>query len=374
MRTTTKLRLLLLPAALMMAACEDSDSPFEPATAPAPAAPAEVPSVDATPALADQRWADGYAVIDNPTATPFTPPSDFSYNRAGGRISVQRPAGSTGRYIVTFAGLSAALGTKSTVHVTSGGVVNSYCKPMTGTLVSDKVEVRCFYTNGTPANSEFTILVLRKAGGRAFAFGNQPTTASYAPAASGSYNPAGTTKVVRLGVGNYHVQFNNLGAQLGGKSGHVQVNAVASGKAWCKTAEEWGGNPHLSVLVQCYTTGGLPVDARFTVLFQLPSAHLAYAYANLPSLSSYKVSPFWSSNPAGGDVVVNRINVGEFTVSWAGADPHIIGMGNVQVTALGLYDNAQCIIEQLASDGVVLKCFAANGAPVDVPFTVLLGS
>lgn len=267
MRTATAFRLLLVPATLLAAACEDSSSPLEPPTAPAPGATAE------TAALAEQRWADGYATLDDPKIQLYTPSPETSYNRAGGRITIEQPAGKTGRYIVTFAGLSAALGTKSTVHVSSAyGSTPTHCKPMTGTLVSDKVEVRCLgISSGTPSNSAFSIVVLRKAAGRAFAFAHQPTNGSYAPAGSGSYNPAGTIRINRSTTGNYQVVFTKLGAQLGSRGGHVQVNAVASGKAWCKTAEEWGGSPNLSLLVQCYTTGGVPVDAKFTVLFQLPS-------------------------------------------------------------------------------------------------------
>jgi hypothetical protein len=370
MRTATSIRLLLLPAALVLAACEDSDSPFEPPAAPEPA----LPAAEAPAALAGARWADGYTIAARPTTASYTPEASYSYNRSGGRITIQRPAGSTGRYIVTFAGLSAKLGAKSTVLVTAA-VQTSYCKPVNGTLVADKVEVRCYDTKGASINSEFTIVVLRKMANRAFAFANQPTNAfTYTPAAAGSYNPAGTIRVKRLYTGNYHVLFNGLGAKLGGKGGHLQVNAVGTNKAWCKTAEEWMGNPNLGVLVQCYTTGGTPVDAKFNVLFQLPSPHLAYAYANLSGVSSYTVSPFWSSNPGGGAVTVTRVGTGMFRVSWAGVDSHIIDWGTAQATALGTFDNSYCSIYQFDPEGAVVRCFAANGAAVDVPFTMLIGS
>jgi hypothetical protein len=376
MRATSSIRLWLLPAALMLAACEDSDSPFDPSAADVPAVPGSAAETEELPALADARWADGYAASVNATLSPtYSPPKEYSYNRAGGRITIQRPAGSTGRYIVTFAGLSAKLGSKSTVKVTAIGPTNTYCKPLIGNLKADKVEIRCTdIKTGASAISDFTVLVLRKGANRAFAFAHKPTAASYAPAAAGSYNPAGTMQVTRLYTGNYSVLFNGLGAKLGGKGGHVQVNAVGAGKAWCKVAEDWGGNPNLGVFVQCYTTGGLPVDAKFTVLFLLPSEHLAYGYANVVSTPSYNIDPFWSSNPAGGPVTVNRINRGMFNVTWAGVDPSIIDLGNLQVTALGVYDNANCVPYQLNVDGARVHCYAANGTPVDVAFTILLGS
>jgi hypothetical protein len=364
MTTATPARILLATTLCVLAtACEHGESPLEPPADPAPAD------------LVDARWADGYTVAGNASAASYAPDPNFSYNRGGGRITIRRPEGTTGRYIVTFTGLSAVLGTKSTVHVSSFGDDESYCKPMTAALVSDKVEVRCFLIRtGTPLNSKFTVVVLRRAAGRAFAFAHQPTSTGYAPAGSGSYNPAGTTRVVRVSTGNYQVVFNNLGAQLGNRGGHVQVNAVASGKAYCKTAEEWGGAPHLSVSVQCYTAAGAPVDAKFTVLFQLPSGHLAYAYANLPNVGAYNADPFWSSNPAGSYVAVRRFNLGEFIVSWPGADARIIDYGNLQVTALGMYDNAHCKLTGIFAEAALVRCFAANGTPVDVPFTILLGS
>ena len=259
--------------------------------------------------------------------------------------------------------------------MTAASGANTYCKPVAGSLAADKVEVRCTDNkSGGPVNSEFTILVLKKAAGRAFAYANKPTTASYAPAGSGSYNPAGTMRINRLYAGSYQVLFNGLGAKLGGKGGHVQVSAVGIGKAWCKTAEEWQGSPNLSILVQCYTAGGVPVDAKFTVLFLLPAPHLAYAYTNQSGVSSYNVDPFWSSNPAGGQVRVDRLNRGIFNVTFAGVDPSIIDLGNVQVTALGVYDNSTCAIYQLNVDGARVHCFAANGTAVDVPFTILYAS
>lgn len=91
-------------------------------------------------------------------------------------------------------------------------------------------------------------------------------------------------------------------------------------------------------------------------------------------MTDYKADPFWSSNPAGGDVTVTRFNRGEFIVRWPGANARILGQGNTQVTALGFFDNAYCILSQLEEEGAIVRCAAANGTLVDVPFTVLLGS
>jgi hypothetical protein len=374
MRPITQLRLLLLPAALLLAACDDPDSPFEPAESPVPA---QAPALDEAPALAAQRWADAYLKTVDPAASSFTPSPYESYNRGGGSIKVTRPPGSTGRYIVTFGGLSNVLGTKSTVHVSGYGLDNTYCKPMNGMVVSDRIEVRCFEpTAGAPANGAFTIVVLRKAAGRAFAFAHQPTSASYTPNGKGSYNPGGSTRVTRFGPGLYQVTFNGLASHLQGRGGLVQVNAVASGKAYCKALEYWGGSPNVSVAVQCYTTTpvGTPVDARFSVLFQLPAAHLAYAYADQPSVALYPPNAFYSSHPASRQMRVERRSTGVVSVYWYDVDPEIIDAGNWHVTAIGENDYAHCKVGDVSVSGMTIRCFAPNGTPVNTLFSVLLGS
>jgi hypothetical protein len=116
------------------------------------------------------------------------------------------------------------------------------------------------------------------------------------------------------------VVFANLGTRLGGMSGQVQVQAVG-GKAYCKGIDGWGGNPDLAVGVQCYSAAGR----------------------------------WWTP--------------------WPFADGLMVGYGTVQVTAItgDLFDNSRCT----AFHGYAyarVKCYAANGVPVDVPFTVIIGS
>jgi hypothetical protein len=129
-RTLRTLARSLAPALILLAAaCDDRESAFEPST------PEAAPEA-ATPAAA---------------------------RRADGSMRVTRPAGTTGRYIVTFTGLSALLGSRSTVQVTEYGVTDTYCKPVNGRLVSDRLEVRCFRASTrAPANAAFSVLVTRE--------------------------------------------------------------------------------------------------------------------------------------------------------------------------------------------------------------------
>src|SRR5919107_373322 len=199
MRTAASFRLLLVPAALLASGCDDSPSPQEP-IAMEEAAPA-TPTGAALPEAAG-RWADGYLLANLPTTASYTPSRYSSFNGSGGPLTVTKVAGTTGRYVARFGGLSALLGTKNTVRVSGFGSEATYCKPVGARLVRDSVEVRCYRMGtGAAANAQFTLLVTRDYADRAFAFAHQPTAASYSPAAAGSWNPAGTSTVTRLGAG-----------------------------------------------------------------------------------------------------------------------------------------------------------------------------
>jgi hypothetical protein len=366
MRTHTSLRLLLVPAfALLAAGCDDAVSPEQP-----PAGD------DAAPLLAGAtRWAAGYLHAGSPTSASYAPVPYLAYNASGGAMNITKPAGTAGRYVVTFRGLSALLGTRSTVHVTEYGLNDTYCKPVGAYLVSDKLEVRCFKASTrAPANAAFTVLVSGPQEHRAFAYAHLSTSTNYTASASGSYNPNGSVKVFRLGVGLYKVVFTNLATATSTNSGSVQVNAVGTGTAHCKP-DEWGtgGTPHLNVYVRCSLPDGALVDRRFTVLYVFPDPHVAYAYANQPSAASYTPNPRESWSPSNGGVTITRTGVGEYLVDWPGIDPHIVEGGTVQVTSDGS-DSSQCKATSLFQTGTIVQCFAPNGSRVDAAYTVMLSS
>lgn len=359
---------LLPPAIATLAlACDGPTLPDEP---PSSAEPAGGPAYDIA---ADRPWADGYVLADNPTSADYTPLASASFNWAGGPIRITRPAGTTGRYVVSFTGLSAALGAKSTVKTTGYGSANNYCKTVTGYLVSDKVEVRCYKAgSGTPVNTRFTLLVSRAASNRAFAFGDQPTAARYAPAAKGSWNPAGPITVTRIGTGHYQVVFANLGSWNNG--GVAQVNAVGMSKVYCTVGEVWGGpaSTDLALDVACRNPFGSPADSRFSLAFLRPAKHLAYALGSDPLAPSYSPDPRYAANPAGGAVVISRITTGTYSVAWIGADAAIFGSGNVQLSGVG--SENQCAVASQAAETVLVRCFAATGKATDSYFSVVLGS
>ena len=146
---------------------------------------------------------------------------------------------------------------------------------------------------------------------------------------------------------------------------------MGPGKAHCKP-NGWGGE-EVIVLVNCYTPSGARVDSKFTVLFTLPAANVAYAWGNDPSNTYYSPLAPWSSNPAG-PIVIRRDTPGYYHITWPGVDPSITGSGSVQVTAYGT-ENAQCIVSYYGpGDGLTVICSGPTGIPVDTKFLVLYHS
>jgi hypothetical protein len=265
------------------------------------------------------------------------------------------------------------MGARSTVHVTGYLGDNTYCKPTGARLVNDLVDIRCYNgATGAATNGYYTVLATRNYTDEAFAYANQPAGTNYAPLSTSSWNPTGAIRVFRSAVGVYQVVFNGLGALTGSNGGDVQVNAVGTGKSYCKVGG-WGGSPDLSISVLCFSRAGAPADSGFNTLFLLPSDHLAYAWADQPTAASYTPSTFYSWNPVGGAISITRLSPGRYSVAWNGVDPAIFDGGDVQVSAYG-GGNAQCKVEGWGSASATVRCFNPTGALVDSFYTVLLGS
>lgn len=371
MRAVRPNRLLLaFAAALLGAGCDDSRLPQEP-DVPEPVATA----IGDGASLVNPRWASGYALASSPLLDSYDlSGTHFSYNQSGGAIVITKPAGTTGRYIATFAGLSALLGGRSTVLVNAYSSGVSYCKPVQGHLVSDKVEVRCFDARTrAPANVGFNVMVFGGATDPAFAFAHQPTSTNYSPKAAGSFNPSGSMRVFRDGVGRYRVVFNGLGTRrTPDVGGHVHAGAVGTGQHHCK-ASGLGGSPDLTIQVRCYGGGGSLVDTKFNVFFTTPSRHLAYAWGDRPTTLNYTPSPAYGSNPTGGLIYIARLGTGNYKVEWQGIAAEIYEGGTVRANAYG-QGNAQCKGVDVGDEFAVVQCFKPDGSPVDSYFMVFFGS
>lgn len=101
----------------------------------------------------------GYVWAHNPTSASYTPTPVYSYNSAGGAITITRS--NTGRYAVRFAGLGGQSTAGGNVQVTAYGFGSEYCKVQSwGSGGDDFVaNVNCFAAGGNPADTLYTVLV-----------------------------------------------------------------------------------------------------------------------------------------------------------------------------------------------------------------------
>ena len=377
MRLVTPLRLLLATTVLLAAACSDETGlPQEPSAEDTPADALPTPTGDGAALTASPRWSEGYLHAASPTSSSYTPVAYLSYNRSGGAMNVRKPSGTTGRYVVTFKGLSALIGSTHTVHVTEYGLGDTYCKPTAPRLMADTLEVRCFRASTrAAANAAFTVAVLKRG---AFTYAGTPGASMYSPPAGATSNPAGATWIYRTSTGRYRVTFSALAKTVNGGpnggGGHVQVNAIGTGKAQC-LVEDWGSPDgiDLNVNIWCDTPAGVATDSRFNVFFTLAAENMAYTYAGQPDALSYSPPPSDTWNPAGHGVTIQRTAVGDYTVRWPEIDPWIIDGGTVLVSNASA-DGTQCKATGLFDTGVQVHCFGPNGAPKNDLFMVLIGS
>jgi hypothetical protein len=375
-----KRHLLLTPAlALLAVACDDSSSVQEPPVTDGGLAAAKAPVT-----RAPGHWTDGSVTVGSYGGIPL----GWSFNRTGGAVTSMKPEGATGQYLVTFSGLSAALGRTSTVQVTgaTGGVGGAgvHCKPVEAYLVRDNVEVRCYQPRtGVPTNAFVNMMVHRNYPDVAYAYADRPTSTDYSPQDRGSWNPAGTIKVFRTGVGQYQVVFYELQRMVwdANNNGIWQVNAVGLDNSYCKLASA-GGSTAMFANVRCYTPAGIPADSKFSVHFALPNGNIAYAHANQPTATStYAPYAFDSWNPAGSWIAVTREQAGVYLVMLNAVYSGRVGSGMPQVTAEGP-DNVLCDAQESGfnpqTDSWQLRviCFTPNDEwqRVDSRFRVLIGS
>lgn len=316
------------------------------------------------------QYADGYVWASNPSTASYAPVATYAFNRSGGAITITRQG--VGTYTVRFAGLSAVLGTKSTVHVTGYGAVNTYCKSANQKLLSDVVQIKCFdAASGRPSDAQYTVHITKRYGDLAFAYASQAAGTDYAPPGSASHNPAGAMRVFRDGVGSYRVRFTGFGSRLTANGGHAQAMALGTGAQHCKILR-WLAAADLEVYVLCYSRSGALKDVKFNVFFATPNPGLAYAWANQPTAASYSPDLRYRFNPSGGPVAIFRTGVGRYTVRWSGLS--LLGGGDVQVTAYGA-GNIVCKVERWGGPDALVRCFnPATNALVDSYFDVMFFS
>jgi hypothetical protein len=310
--------------------------------------------------------------------------SSYSYNSSGSNVANTITWLGTGYARVDFLGLGDQIG--GNVQVTAYGSSTDRCKigywSNSGSTL--QAYVYCHNIAGQPVNTPFTASYVRRTGigynqTGGYVWADQPTAASYTPSPYYQYNAAGQRNTItRSGVGQYLVNFP--GTTVTG--GSVEVTAYGTGSEYCKIGY-WGSN---MVAVNCYASGGTPIDTRFTLNFtdQSPNAtpSYQYAWADQPTAASYTPSGYYQKgqlardcDPSTGTVTMRRNGTGNYTAILPVLNPT---GSNVKVTA---YNGAgeMCKVVGWYGNGssgtqVNIACFSPTGAPIDTYFDLIYSS
>jgi hypothetical protein len=218
-----------------------------------------------------------FAWADQPAASSYTPSPTYQYNNTGGASTISRAG--TGDYTVSIPN-GATLADRGTVKVTSYGTGSGVCKVnhWNADFGSSRmnVHVRCFASGGAPSDERFSIVYadgMNTLGDNlmadAYAWGDQPSSASYVPA--GSYQSSrtishfGTVTITRPATGTYDVRmpYQNEGLNFG----NVQATAYGSGTERCQVGSWTTVAGARSARILCFTNTGAPADTMFTMQY-----------------------------------------------------------------------------------------------------------
>jgi hypothetical protein len=223
-----------------------------------------------------------YALADNPTSSSYTPSISNQWSSTLARAKVTRSA--TGTYQVSFPELTFLGGD---VQVTAFNTSNR-CKVESwfDDSVGTKVNVGCFTPSGSRIDKKFSVLFNSfGVGGTpafAYAWADQPSTASYTPSttyqdgsiggglSTSNFPPQDPITISRADTGLYDVTLPTAFDWFPAKT-HYKVTGYGSGAEHCKVVF-WGS---LTARVACFNASGNAVDTRFTIahssdLFVIP--------------------------------------------------------------------------------------------------------
>ncbi len=223
--------------------------------------------------FADEHGTAGYAWSQGTSySSQTTMSSTYSWNVADESNQVDQSG--TGNYSVQFPGVDEY---NASVLVTSYGYGNERCQVRNWYFTTGgmNVNVYCTTPGGSPTNSRFSIaLTGQGVPGRlaeadnagAYAWANNPTSASYTPSTWYQGNDmGGDVTIDRSGEGDYLVDIPHPGFSI--TSDAVLVTAYGATGHQC-LVDYWArGGSQTSTNIHCYDETGSPVDTRFTLAY-----------------------------------------------------------------------------------------------------------
>lgn len=334
-------------------------------------------------AVGNQAKADkgfGFVWGHNASAASYIGYPSYSTNTAGGgEARIERTG--VGAYRVTFPGLGGEGAAGGNVQLTPYAANGAFCNVLSWSSsgVDFVINVRCYGPSGAAADSRYNVLATwPETGdhGLGYAWANQPTAASYSPAAAYSHNAANeATMIQRHGPGSYDVTFKGLGGSASA-GGHVQVTAYGS-TAQCQVHHWASSGDDFRARIGCQSANGKPSDTRYTVLVRAPDRpHPRYSYlwADKPTTQHYIPNTSYSHSAVAAAVEIDRLGVGYYRATFRDHGDARFAGGHVQVSSYGT-TLSRCESAGWSSVGsdarVWVRCYGSSAAAIDTRFTLL---
>jgi hypothetical protein len=328
------------------------------------------PSVSNT--LAAYVWAG------QPTATSYTPASEYSFNSSGAPNTIERYA--RGRYIVHFPGV-ASDSNAGTVAATAYGFRShqAACKvegffDVTGGGIDTYVD--CYSPTGEHVDARFSAAyAVPEATNIAYAWYDAPVADTYTVDAFNSYNGwGGTITGHHLATGSYQVTIANAAETA--NLGTVKVTSVGLGNVECWAYSWIQTGSDVSITVNCSNPDGTPANGRFEVIFAdrtnlvgRSDLHTGYAWVNDSSSPRSTPSTLYQFQRPGGTIKVVHSSVGKYVLT---LPRQAATGGNVQVMPYqtSLDCSAFRWVAVGTSEQVQVRCFDSSGTAQDAQFVV----
>jgi hypothetical protein len=313
-----------------------------------------------------------FAYADSPTVESYPAEPTTSYNRAGLGVTINRT--SVGTYRIDWPGMDTVGSDGGNVTVSTRDMTTGFCK--VESWGDTTAWVICHDTTGALADRAFSILFMKPDDGThgvAYAYSHLTGTAAYDALANYAHNPTGgAVQIARAGTGSYTVTFVGYSGAASVAS-YAEVTAYGNDSHRCQILD-WVDD---TVSVLCNDTMGLPVDARFTVLYLRPDGKrdgLAFGWANPPtSLPSVEPLPQYSYNSGEGPIDFGWLATGSYFSTFEGFEHVGIPghLGNVHTGPFTGFPLA-CRVTDATADSVDTQCVDDLYSSINTSFQVLM--
>lgn len=314
-----------------------------------------------------------FARADQENAPEYEPNPLYSYNNAGGPITISRDA--TGSYQVRFGDMADADRAETVMVSAYGAAAVCGVESWRDDGADFLVDVYCDSPSGLDLDTRFSVLVIGQGilGGANGFLWTSLLTADYAPSSSRAWNTEGEAMRVQYDGLAHQVDFGVLNGQ-GAGAGYFATPYGGTAGICSPSIISF---PASEVEFTCLTTGSARTQRHFTALTLQggrPGLRAGIAFNESPGDDVHVPRATLSYNSSGGGITIQRLATGYWRLEFEGLARKGTGPEIVTVHPFG-NTFAACVTEAWVGLGddlrAWIRCYDSSGDPTDHQFFVL---